>query len=477
MNFWAFYRHRRGNVAVIYALALPVLIFAIGLAIDFGRAAQIRTKLNAAADAATLAALTPNMLKQSPAVAQAAAAQMFQGLISGISALAPNSTTVTATVYNPDNNGLIRNVTVTYTASTLNIFAGVLGVQTLQLGGTSTASAVIPPNIDFYLLLDNSPSMALPATQAGINQMQGLTGPELSGESGQQGGCALACHQASTNNADTAGNPCADGSAPTQNNGLYCDGWQGPQIDNYQLARNNGITLRLDELSSAVTTLMQTASSFGSSPTFSTAPNYRFAVNSMDSLWQIGFTNLMALTPNYQSGWAAASPNFGVMEMYGNNVSCLDSACDSGGAPGDVATNYDNALSSANSQMPDPGQGTNQPGDTPMEVLFIVTDGVEDEMSGATRLLQVINGGTSHDYCSDIKARGIKIAILYTDYLPLPADPYYNNNVAPFQSNIGPALQACASPNLFYDASIGANLGQALSSLFEAVVQNAHLTQ
>jgi hypothetical protein len=30
-------------------------------------------------------------------------------------------------------------------------------------------------------------------------------------------------------------------------------------------------------------------------------------------------------------------------------------------------------------------------------------------------------------------------------------------------------LQACASPNLFYDAAIGADLGQALTALFNAV--------
>ena len=40
-------------------------MFGGGAAIDYGRAAQIHTKLNAAADAAALAALTPAMLQQS----------------------------------------------------------------------------------------------------------------------------------------------------------------------------------------------------------------------------------------------------------------------------------------------------------------------------------------------------------------------------------------------------------------------------
>ena len=31
------------------------------------------------------------------------------------------------------------------------------------------------------------------------------------------GGCAFACHQASTNNGDTVGNPCSDGTSPNLN--------------------------------------------------------------------------------------------------------------------------------------------------------------------------------------------------------------------------------------------------------------------
>ena len=82
------------------------------------------------------------------------------------------------------------------------------------VSGVSEASAQAPPNIDFYVLLDNSPSMALPATPAGITQMQSLTTTKP-GQGAGNGGCAFACHQASTNNSDTTGNPCADGTAPT----------------------------------------------------------------------------------------------------------------------------------------------------------------------------------------------------------------------------------------------------------------------
>jgi Flp pilus assembly protein TadG len=190
-------RNRRGNVSMMYALVAPVLVFGAGAAIDYGRAAQIRTKLNAAADAAALAALTPTMLQQSSSVAQTAAVNMFNGLTENLPGLTVGATHVTVTVA-VGATPLTRNVTVNYSSSVNTIFAQVLHVKALPVGGHSDASAQAPPNIDFYVLLDNSPSMALPATQAGITQMQNLTTAETTG------GCAFACHQASTNNGDSA---------------------------------------------------------------------------------------------------------------------------------------------------------------------------------------------------------------------------------------------------------------------------------
>jgi len=331
------------------------------------------------------------------------------------------------------------------------------------------ASAQTPPNIDFYLLLDNSPSMSLPATQAGIIKMQSLTMAQ------ESGGCAFACHQASTGNGDTIGNPGANGQAPS--NQGYCAKSQGAQIDNYTLARNSNITLRLDELTNAVSALMQTASTNSSSPIYSTPPAYRFAVNSMNSTWQIGFNAIMSLTSGYSTSWNSYASKFGVLEYFSNDNGCVNAACTNGSGVNDVATNFDDGMSKANAQMPTPGNGSNAVGDKPQEVLFFVTDGVEDESIGGARLLQALNTGVAHNYCHDIKARGVKIAILNTEYLPVPVNGFYVQNVEPFIPKVGPALQACASPGLYAVAAIGSDLGQALSSLFQAVVRGAHLTQ
>src|ERR1700749_2129660 len=91
-------RSRRGNVSILYALVAPILVFGGGAAIDYGRAAQIHTKLNAAADAAALAALTPTMLQQSAQTAHDASVSMFNGLTEGIPGLTPGAMQVTVTV-------------------------------------------------------------------------------------------------------------------------------------------------------------------------------------------------------------------------------------------------------------------------------------------------------------------------------------------------------------------------------------------
>src|SRR6185369_13213874 len=54
---------RRGNIAVIFALALLPVMSAVGCTVDYSRAVQLRSKLQAAADAASVGSIA----KTSPA--------------------------------------------------------------------------------------------------------------------------------------------------------------------------------------------------------------------------------------------------------------------------------------------------------------------------------------------------------------------------------------------------------------------------
>ncbi|MFY9696052.1 MAG: pilus assembly protein TadG-related protein, partial [Xanthobacteraceae bacterium] len=55
-----FGRSKRGNVAVITALAMLPMIAAVGCVIDYTTASMIKTKLQAAADAASVATVSIN---------------------------------------------------------------------------------------------------------------------------------------------------------------------------------------------------------------------------------------------------------------------------------------------------------------------------------------------------------------------------------------------------------------------------------
>src|SRR5579862_1258663 len=63
----------RATVAVITAFAAIPMLFLIGAGIDYGIAVQRQAELNAYADAAALAAVTPAMMAQSVATATTAA--------------------------------------------------------------------------------------------------------------------------------------------------------------------------------------------------------------------------------------------------------------------------------------------------------------------------------------------------------------------------------------------------------------------
>jgi hypothetical protein len=400
------------------------IVYLTGMGVDYTAAVERQVALNADADSAALSAVTPTSLQQSTAAAIITAQNTFNaqaGAMSGIS-------------YNPANvnvniayNGTVRTVVVSYTANSINFFPSVLGQATIALSGSSTATASTAPNIDFYLLLDASPSMGIAATTAGINTMVANTA--------SQGGCAFACHETHPSS-DNLGNPGGE--------------------DNYALARNLGVTLRSDLLNTASQNLITTAQT-DSTNNFA---QYRMAVYSFD----VNFHTLGTLTSNLPLAQTEAA-TYGMLSVYANNW--LTSANNNS----DADTNYDLAMTSINAAMPNPGNGTNANGDTPQEVLFFVTDGVEDETVAGNRQQSLMGNAR----CTTIKNRGIRIAVLYTAYLPLPTNAWYNQYIAPFQPNIATQMQNCASPGLYAQVTTDGDITAALAALFELAIKTAYL--
>jgi Flp pilus assembly protein TadG len=468
-------RNRDGNVAMIFALSIIPIIFFAGMGLDFAAATQKRVKLNAAADAAALAAVAPGMMNQSDASAIAAAQNMFTAQSATVPQLNidPSQPTVTVT-----HTGLARNVNVTYTANSINAFPNVLGLLTggtaqqyWPIGGSAQTSSTIPPNMNFYLLLDNSPSMALAATTAGITTMNNNTTA--------QGGCAFGCHETNPTASDVAGNP-------------FVSGNSGPRIDNYTLAQNLGVTLRIQNVAAATSSLMTSAQQYQTTNSqFNVAYKmaiFTFADAGIDPVFPAGCSTSSCTPSNNLSAAGTAASAVDVILVCSNNYlgPYQNGACQNNNS--DQDTEFDTAMSQMNTLMPNPGTGAAN--STPQEVLFIVTDGVEDKKLSDTwqTICKETETGSrcqqefDTQLCTTIKNRGIFIAILYTVYEPLPAsgngsNSWYNSYVAPYQTKIGPNLQSCASPGLYFAVTTDQDITTAMTALFQASVATARLTQ
>jgi hypothetical protein len=315
----------------------------------------------------------------------------------------------------------------------------VIGLSTLPMGGTSTSTNGISPKINFYLLLDTSPSMEIAATTAGINTMVANTSA--------QGGCAFACHETNPS-ADGLGNPNGE--------------------DNYTLAANLGVTTRIQNMATATSTLMNNASAAESSneATYQMAI-YTFNYNGLSTVYAPSGSPGSNL-----SSAASAAAGIDVLEVCSNDyLTCSNNN-------NDTDTNFETAMTAINKLMPNPGTGASN--STPQEVLFIVSDGVDDEVNSSscsqtltgTRCQQPFNTAM----CTTIKNRGIMIAVLYTEYLPLPTNSWYNTYVAPYQATLGTNMQNCASPGLYFGITTDGDITAAMQTLFQLAISSARLS-
>lgn len=559
---------RRGNIMMILGFAMIPMVFGTGFGIDYSKAMKLRTRMNAAADAAALAAVNVTMMRQSDAQAIAAARAMFNAQVRGLPGMIYDETDATQLTIALTSSGGVnsgRTVTVTYTARSTNSFGGILGVPTLPVNGSAQANATRAPHINFYLLMDTSPSMLLPADSAGLNNIRAKTG------------CAFACHQQRPQDEGTYIRPtiinpqiwldnsnawcpiksmtstkvtCQNNTQYNVSNGKIVDMWldisggscpiksmgsgkvtcpngtkydivngvyyntmwvdnsgascplkvyatpnitcengtqyayaSGQVADSYWLTRNftamyggSNITLRIDEEQLAAQNLIPFA--------ITTAANnqvtYKLQLFTFDYTRPGETTPVKAVTASMANVNTMSSytvPNFYARQdnWFANNCP-TSSWCNS-----DQGTEVINAMTTMNSLIPTPGAGDTV--NNPQAVLFIITDGVVDERQSGSRRNREFSA-TNDALCTTIKNRGIRIAILYTEYLPesLTGNQWSQDNVAPHLPKIEPALKSCASARtdgtpLYYKVTTDESISNALTALFSLTVQSAHLTR
>jgi Flp pilus assembly protein TadG len=498
------WNNKAGNIAIITALMMIPLTFALGMAYDYTMAESRQDQINGMADVATLAGVTPNQMTNPYGTAKTFSSNLFASQIATVNGVVGMSTDWVSCGGQDNSSGatVTRTMCVTYTAASQNVFAKLLGMDTFPLAGASTATSTTAPNIDFYLLMDTSPSMEIAATSAGIATLIANTQQEsditpknktdywksnANWPAAPNGnGCAFGCHESSPNEGtflNQAGKP-----IQCTANGVYADNTAFSTAttfpitgrDNYDLSRCLGITLRIDLLNTAAQSLMDTARLTG----INDHATYQMAIYETSSNLEsdpLTLHRLQSLTPDLTSSGAkgAAASLVSLTMCNNNNYACGDKN-------GDEDTDLDDDLAAMNTSgnpnyIPNPGTGA--AGNKPQEVLFIVTDAQNDY--NRPNYLPMDQGGAT---CSAIKARGIRIAVLYTTSIPLE-ESWYQQAVEPslgsvggFSSNAPPptdvlakAAQTCASAGLYYEVSTDGDVTAALNHLFQEAVAQARL--
>jgi Flp pilus assembly protein TadG len=502
--------NKRGNVAVITALAALPMVAAVGCAIDYTDASMIKTKLQAAADAASLATVSYN----SPVISTAQN-MSGSGAISGGSTDAVNyfnanltqspedtgytSLTSSATV---TKSGQVLTATVSYTAKVSTYFMGVMGYNTLSISGTSSASYTLPTYINFYLMIDVSGSMSFPATSAEQERLQAVNPDNYSL---YPNGCTFACHftsqgACSQSEQESGVPPSAYTNQYNPSPGGYCQGftitrlgttpaactsptvctnitpsdinWGNSQVSSCSTAGTTScIELRADAVGYAVTQLLSTAAS-------SEIVTHQFEVGLYPFI--VDLYSYFPLTNNL-TATGSGSINAAATQL----ASLLDTGVNSNLGSG--GTHFENAFPSMNSLISTVGTGSSSSNALPY--VFLITDGSQDcqtqsggNWSGDAGCNPYYNSATTIDtsLCTTLKNRGITIAVLYIPYEKIQnpttfansEDIYANDNIP----NIPGALQSCASTNFYYTATTPADINNALVTMFEQAVSTAHIT-
>ena len=455
-----FCKRSQGNIAILTAFSLVPLTFGLGFGVDYTLQQSRQVQIQGIADAASLDAVNSFHMGRRVSEARGAAIKFWNAQTASLTGV--TNLQYTIDVFEYDNLGTTtRNATINWSANSQTYFLGLFGIPTLPISGTSVATNTRQPNINFYMILDTSPSMGIAATTNDINTMVANT-PH------QAGGCAFACHESAPTPNDVAGNPNGE--------------------DNYTLARSLGVTLRIDLVNFAVQSMLNTAAQMQ----VANKVTYGFSISTID--FQLG--NLYQ-TNDINANLPAALSTVGTLQQLivsHNDCVELDDCSVSYTGGRDTDSSLDLALSTLNNlnssdyntvntpgfNMFWPGSGTSDPSDSPQEILFIVSDGLVDEDYNGHRTIVPINSLV--DNCSAIKNENIRIAFLYLTYYPLPTNAFYNRHVAPLQNSaagdqIAAGAQNCASPGLFTQVSVDGDVTAALNDLFKKAVATARLTQ
>jgi hypothetical protein len=202
--------------------------------------------------------------------------------------------------------------------------------------------------------------------------------------------------------------------------------------------------------------------------------------------FRIGLYPFIQNLITYSSLTSTIGPSSAIQTAAQNLATLLDTGNSPNVGLGSGGTHFENAFPQMNAIVPPLSGGTVGDGSSSTNTkpfVFLVTDGSQNfqtccGFSGSNSATVMPTGASS--YCTPLKNRGITIAVLYIPYEPIqnPTTIYSNEdgvanaNIA----NIPSSLQACASPNFFFQATSTSQIAAALAAMFNQALVTAHLT-
>jgi Flp pilus assembly protein TadG len=414
-----FRSNKSGNLAIICALCALPLVSAIGCVVDYTMASTIKTKLQAASDAAALATVSINSSVIATATTMSGGGTVTNGSTTAINYFNANLTTApadagytnlasSATV---SKSGQTVTAALSFTASVPTYFMDILGYKSIAISGTSTASYSLPTFIDFYLVLDVSGSMSFPSTQDEQQRLMAVNPDDLLGNPGYQQGCQFACHFAAQGSCPQTGDPVHMGPIPgvgtagpsgnpNPSPGGYCQGFRisrlgttpvsfgTPSSTNNNVENGNNINwsntpvsncpnpgttsciqLRADAVGYAVNALLSQASATESSDGISN----QFRVGLFPFIQNV-CTSSAGSSNSCSVGLTTSVSGSTITNFAAQLANLLDTGQDA--TLGSGGTHFENALSSMNTFISTVGTGSSSTNTLPY--LFIVTDGSQD---------------------------------------------------------------------------------------------------
>lgn len=422
-------RDRNANFGVTTAILTVPLVFIAGGVVDISVAYQLNNRLQAAADAAMLGSINATSdgiahyanggSPRAEAEAEAEAKSLFRSEMGSDFDRYQMSFDVDAHFA----GGQIR-IDGHYGAVAPVSFVRLLGFQDFVVRGTAKAVVDLASFTDIHLVLDNSPSMGVGATTDDIRLMEANT----------EAHCAFACH-----NGDAGDH------------------------SNYHVAKAVGARMRIDLVRMATEAIIGSMreNNLGSD-------SYRLSLYTFGaSAQKLGLTQLVEPTSNTDVlEDAAAKIDLMTTPSLDYNFGAL--------------TPHDAVLDKLSQRMSASGKG-NGPSDR-KKVVVLVTDGVTSNVPLNNQCPQRRYLGyrcvspLDTTYCTALKKKNIRVAVLYTTYLPLPENGFYRDWVRSFSAKIGPALSSCASPGLFFEVNFDGGVDRAMKALFNRILASPRLT-